>query len=298
MPDPTPTPTPTPTSSPTPAPSPTPTPTPTPSPAPDWTTGVTPEVKSLLDTKGYKSVNDLATAYINVERTIGADKIALPGKDATPEEWDAVHARLGWPKEKGAEGYAFQKPANAPEGFTYSDDSAKWFAGLADKARLTPAQAAIVHDGFVAQQIEGHTAKAQARKAETGSSETALKKEWGTAYDTKVDLAKRAMRYAGGDELVTHLETTGLGNHVALIKAFSTIGEQMGEKMADGMGAKPLGFAKTPDQAKAEIAKIQGEAAKNPKHALWDKMHPEHQIIVDQMAALHAQAFPEPAPAA
>ncbi len=263
--------------------------------AADWTTGVSPEVKSLIETKGYKSVNDLASAYINAERAIGADKLVLPGKDAKPEDWDPVHERLGWPKAKGAEGYAFQKPAGAPEGFAYSDESAAWFKKAAHDARLTPTQAGKLHDAFVGQQIEAFKGVVAQRTAEGSASEAALKTEWGTAYDTKVDLAKRAMRHSGGDELWAHLEKTGLGNNALLIKAFAAIGEQMGEKMADGMGAKPLGFAKTPEEAKREIAKIEAEANKDPKHPLFDKLNPEHQIWVDKLLALHTQAAPEPA---
>jgi hypothetical protein len=285
---------------PAPAPAAAPAPAPAPSSAPaDWLSGLTPEVKSLIEVKGYKTPNDLGTAYINAERAIGADKIVLPGKDAKPEEWDAYYAAAGWPKDKGADGYQFTKPGKVPEGFTYSEDSAKAFAKWAHDARLTPTQAQKVHDSYVAMQLDAwNTAVASRAEGQAGTL-TALKTEWGTAFDTNVDLAKRAMAWAGGDELKAFVNgPEALGNNAPLIKAFAKIGKAMGETMADGMGAKPQGFAKSPEEAKAEIARIQGEAAGNPKHAMWDKLHPEHDALVQKLAALNAQAFPEPKAAA
>ena len=40
----------------------------------------------------FKDVNGMAKGYMNAERMIGADKIAIPGKSATPDEWrESLH---------------------------------------------------------------------------------------------------------------------------------------------------------------------------------------------------------------
>ena len=50
----------------------------------------------------------------------------------------------------------------------------------------------------------------------------------------------------------------------------------------------------TPDEAKAEIKRIQGEAASNKEHAYNNKLHPEHAAIVKRLSYLHQMAYPEP----
>lgn len=260
----------------------------------DWIAGITnADVKTMVQTKGYKSIDDLGVAYINSEKAIGADKIALPGKDAKPEDWNPVFERLGWPKE--AKGYEFKKPEKLPDGFAYDDKLADAFRAMAHKRQLTATQAAGVHDDFVAMMADVHTKTAGDIAVRNLEGRQALEKEFGAATATKFEAANRALKFFGGDDLVKVLEKAGLQSDPAMVKAWAKIGEALGEKGAAGMGSGGAGggFSKTPDEAKAEIAKIRGEAASKPEHPLNDKHNPEHGAVVERLKSLYAMAHPE-----
>lgn len=231
----------------------------------------------LVETKGWKSANDALQSYANLEKTLGADKIALPGKDAKPEDWDAVWNKLGRPEKP--DGYAFQAPENLPG---YDQGFADWFRDTAHKAGLNGNQAAALHDAFVAFSEQEMAAREEANR----EGEAKLRQEWGRAFDQKVALAKRATQAFGGDvEILDKLE--GALGYDGVVKMFSAIGEAMGEDAIKGGGGS--GFAMTPDAAKAEIAKIQGDS----KSPYYDKMHPEHKLLVEKMERLHRVAYPE-----
>ncbi len=261
--------------------------------APDWTAAITnADVRTMVQTKGYKSPDDLGLAYINAEKAIGADKIALPGKDAKPEDWNPVFERLGWPKE--AKGYEFKKPDKLPDGFAYDDKLGEAFRGMAHKHRLTATQAAGVHDDFVAMMAEVHTRNAGDIQVRNFEGRQALEKEFGAAAATKFEAANRALKFFGGEDVVKVLEKAGLQSDPAMVKAWAKIGEALGEKGAAGMGGGGKGnFSMTPDEAKAEIAKVRGEAASKSDHALNDRKHPEHKAMVEKMNSLYAMAYPE-----
>ena len=254
-----------------------------------WLDPLPAELKGNPALTGFKDVASLAKEHLSLQTLIGKKGVIPPGEKDGPEAWDRFFNQLGRPEKP--EGYALKKPEGATD---YSEDAAKWFRETAHKAGLTAKQAGLVHDGFVALAGQGAQAQAQARTQARTETETALKQEYGVAYDARLELSRRAMVQFGGEELKAYLEQSGLGNHPALVKAFVKIGALIGE---DGLkGGKPAGGGTlSPAEAKAEIAKLQGEAGKDGKHALLDKLHPEHAQMVARLAQLHQMAYPEAA---
>ena len=59
-----------------------------------------PSLKNLTD------AGSLAKSFVHAQRMIGADKVALPGKSATDEEWRGVYSKIGMPAE--ASGYEYE----------------------------------------------------------------------------------------------------------------------------------------------------------------------------------------------
>jgi len=68
----------------------------------DWKESLPEDLKNDPSLLTVKDVPGLAKSYIHAQKMIGADKIALPGKNASEEEWDAVYNRLGKPEEAKA----------------------------------------------------------------------------------------------------------------------------------------------------------------------------------------------------
>ena len=177
-----------------------------------------------------------------------------------------------------------------PQGYEgYNQDLSDWFRQEAHSAKIPAAMAQRMHDSFVERMMgqENDMVLDRQRTFEDWGNE--LKKEYGTAFDEKVGLARRAVRAFGSEELTGLLDESGLGNHPEMIRAFAKIGAELSSgqqfKDAETSGA----FGMTPEDAQAEIARIRA----NP--ALMDKSNPENKILNDRMTQLYELAHPDQA---
>jgi len=263
-------------------------------PSADWTSGLDDAGKQLLSVKGWKTPADAIKSYSNLEKALGSDKLPLPpaGKDGARDfkTWDGW-AKLGVPETPDA--YTFTPPEGRP--FTPADEAFQASMRPAlHAAKLAPWQAEILA-GAMNQQTAGLEAAAAALK-EQGTA--ALRKEWGGAFDAKLDLANRAARQMFGGDLpdatqVRLADGTYLLDNPSLAKAFAALGEQLAEDTTSpGAGPASGGMPTTPDAARAEIQRIRGESHNNPKHPYWDVQHPEHKALHVRMSNLYAFADP------
>lgn len=127
----------------------------------EWTASLAPALRQIIEADGHKTPADLAKAYAELQRTIGADKIALP-KDGA---WDdAARERLGIPKE--ADGYKLKRPENLPPGMTYDEDFERATLPVAHNLGLTPAQLQGLLDFYSAYAIDAYKADEMARRQE------------------------------------------------------------------------------------------------------------------------------------
>ena len=250
----------------------------------DWTAGLDPDVKEFVGVKGWKEPKAVVESYRNLEKIVGADKIVVPKADAPDAEWNAVWDKLGRPKTPDE--YGFKAPDGFPEGL-YSADAAKEYAQAAHKAGLTAKQAAAIHDWFAGKTVADFQTGTKAAEEAKAALDAELRKEWGQAYDGKLELARRAAAAFGSKEALDALDERMGG--AAMVKMWATIGEKMGEDtLLQGSGG---GFGMTPAQGKAEISRLHadGEFMK----AYMDRWHPAHNDAVKRMEAAHAAAYPE-----
>jgi hypothetical protein len=104
--------------------------------APDatWIGQLAPELRQLVETKGYRSPADVVQAYAHAQRAIGAAKIPAP-RDGV---WDEVaRERLGIPGEPA--GYQLARP-QLPEGVPYDEAFEQAALPVAHKLGLMPHQ--------------------------------------------------------------------------------------------------------------------------------------------------------------
>jgi len=250
-------------------------------PAADWSAGFDADAKALVAAKGWRGPEDALKSYAHLERLMGGERIALPAADAAPEAWDAVYARLGRPAR--ADDYALEKP----EGVAYSDDLAAGFRQAAFAAGLSDRQAQALHDFYVRTAVERTEDEAARGAAASEELELELRRTWGSQYDAKVALARRAARAFAPPEALDALSASL--DAPALLALFARIGEAMGEDRLVGDGGALLALG--PDQARSEIARIEGQMT-DPRSPLMDRAHPEHDALVRRRDALYRLAFP------
>jgi hypothetical protein len=84
------------------------------------------------------------------------------------------------------------------------------------------------------------------------------------------------------------IEQLGLMNEPIFIRAMQAVGAASADDSIRGSGGGSS-FSKTPDEAKAEIAKMEGDKA----GPLWNRGHPEHELAVKRRTDLYKMAYPE-----
>lgn len=240
-----------------------------------------PKVKAAAER--YNSAEDLLTSNITL-RTEVADRIRLPGPNATAEDMQKFRRGLGVPDE--AKGYEVK----LPDGVNISEmDNA-----LIDMVRPIAHQANMSQKGFN-EMIAGLVTKAkeveaQADKAlkDAAAAATAdLKKEWSTDYDKNKELAFRTVGAFGGEELKKALETAEvegfgrLGDYPPFLRLMAAIGKRADEADLMVQGGSP---------ADKQSAKSELEALLKANPPGTDGYKQNQPRIQELYAILHSKA--------
>jgi hypothetical protein len=137
--------------------------------------------RGFIENKGYADLPAMINSHRNLETMLGVPKerlIKLPDKADAPE-WADIHKRLGKPEK--ADDYTM--PTGSEESFT------KWARETFHGLNLTKAQGEQLATKIV--DMVGSEAKKKADDYAAKSHEQfeGLKKEWGQAFDHKIDQA-------------------------------------------------------------------------------------------------------------
>lgn len=150
-----------------------------------------------------------------------------------------------------------QKPLGAPEkyedfktpdGVKIESKQGDAFKTIAKELNLSQDQAQKLIDLQSSFALAHQKAAVDAFAETVNSWKAEATKELGAAYDKKVATAARAMDKFGSPELKQLLTDTGIGNHKAMVKLLSRIGEAVSEDVfTEGKGAAnvPTSAAKT-----------------------------------------------------
>jgi len=225
--------------------------------------------------RNFTDPGSLAKSYVHAQRMIGADKIPLPGKSATDDEWRAVYSRLGAPEDPSGYDISFNS-ASMGEGEVESLKSALHQAGLTN--RQAQAFAEYLDSSYTEGMQQRETAVEEARY----EGEQQLRQEFGKAFEQKLERAQMAANtLLGGTEIfdeITLSDGRMLGDHPEVVRMFASLADQIGE---DSLEGKTSEMIMTPDEASRQITEMTGRDS-----PYWDKMHPEHDNYVNQVLAL------------
>jgi len=230
------------------------------------------EEKSL---QNFNKMDDFVKSYLHSQKLVGLDKIAVPNKHATDEDWKEVYKKLGSPETADAYKYSLPEDHQVPE------DTLKSFSEEAVKLGLLPNQAdgimkyynEVINQGLNDQNIKAE----EARKI----SEQELRQEFGPTFDNKITGAKNlATATLGADFLNNTMLADGskLGDNIQIVKAFANLSEKLSE---DDIVKGDTPEYMTTNEITKQIASLQQKGS-----AYWDKKHPAHATAVEEVAAL------------
>lgn len=216
-----------------------------------WRAGLPDEFKEHDWAKTHGKVGDFFKDALQVKTEHDSLKTKLdgaifkPGEKATEAEVAEYRKALGIPEK--ADDYEFP----AGEGVAHDEKMIGWARGVFHQAGLSKEQGMAISqawDGFVQGMANE---RAEAAQAGFKEAESKLKTEWGSAYDTNLEITRRA--YAKLGEKVPGLgaflsETVvgdkTVGNHPVMIAAFHLLGQAMGEDTSPPGGGSSDGAIK------------------------------------------------------
>lgn len=249
-----------------------------------WRDSLPEDIRGDATLAKYENVDALASAHVNLQSHMGRDKIAKP---VTDDDWSKVYDFMGRPESDDK--YELKLPDGLPEPIAqaFGETEMAGFKTFAHSIGLSQDQASKLVEwqaGNMQTQFTGlDTAADDARK----SADDTLRAEWGKGYDQQTKNAGTAFLKYGGDDLAAIMDSTGLGNHPAVIKAFANIAKStMSDKDligGEGTGGENLGL--TPEEARDQASELMSHPA------YMDNKHPEHAGLVKQVSKIFERAY-------
>ena len=232
------------------------------------------EFKEDKSLSNFNNMEDLLKSYKHAQSLVGADKIPVPNKHATEEDWNEVFKRLGAPDK--------------PEDYKYNikdqeldSNQVSEFNKTAHQLGLLPKQA----EGLIKfyNEMNGNNAASQEEAAAQAqlNTETELKAEYGPQFAKRLDQAKKLAVNSLGSEFLenTYLKDgSRLGDNIKVIKAFSELADKLSEdEIIKGDGSEYM----TAKDIEKEINELTQEGS-----AYWSKTHPNHNKAVQEVLKL------------
>ena len=246
--------------------------------AKSWKEAISEEFRNDPNISKFTEIDALAKSYINATRMIGQDKVAVPNENSTDDQWNEVYTKLGRPES--ADKYKLDINSEVAP---IDEGAIKQFAENAHQLGLNNKQAqgileyykSIMEGSAQQSKIDTETAQAQA--------EQQLRQEWGKTFDENVKKAGSvAKANLGVDVLDMQLKDgTRLGDHPEVIKGFAKIADMMSEDKIVSTESENVDQGKDIEQ---EISKIMNDRT----GPYWNKGHPEHDKIVQQVYTLRS----------
>lgn len=228
------------------------------------------ELRGQKALKDFKDLNGLAKSYLHLNSMIGK-KVT----DLSPEELGSVYNKLGRPEEK--DGYKL--PESIPE------DVTGWYKEKAFELGLNQDQAKGLMESYMAlEAVKQEEIKAQ-KEAQQEEWIASIKEEFGSSMDKRIETAKKAVEAFGGEDLRAAMDSTGLGNHPAMVKAFAKIGKEMLEGGLTQAEAEAT-FGMTPEEAGQRLSNLK----RDPEFmkAYMSPTHPSHKAAVEELQSYHS----------
>jgi hypothetical protein len=222
----------------------------------------------------FNNMEDFVKSYLHAQKLVGSDKIPIPNKHATDEDWNEVFKKLGAPE--------------TPDDYQYNikdqeldQNQVQEFNKAAHKLGLLPKQA----EGLIKfyNEFNNNNAASEEEAAAQAQlqTETELKKEYGPQFSKRLDQAKKlAVNSLGSDFLEnTYLKDgSRLGDNIKVIKAFSELADKLSEdEIIKGDGSDYM----TAKDIEKEINELTQEGS-----AYWIKTHPNHNKAVQEVLKL------------
>ena len=240
---------------------------------PEWAKGLTvdPEILKSPAFKNFNSLDDVIKSHYHAQKLIGAEKVAIPTKASTPEEWKAFYQKGGLPPS--LEEYKPELPA--------SIDNEEFKKNLISKAyelNVRPDQLQAIVSEMEANNEKIVNDYQESQKQEKIQTAEALKKEWGGDYQRNLLQAQRVIQHFGGDETLKEVLESPLSNDGSFLRLMAKIGGKLVKEDTFSQDVVQH-FGTSREDAQKEINKMMGDFS----GPYYDSGHAAHKDAIAKM---------------
>lgn len=219
-----------------------------------------PTMQKYADTK--EGFNDATKAHLELQKMMGYEKVPVPKGPEDKAAMDAFRKAFKIPDK--AEGYNLAD-IEVPENMKDLNFDKKGFAEVVHKRNLTPDQAKSLWGDYTEMVKKQYADASKKYQDEVANAVTQLRSEWGSAYESKVELGQMVINKFSGDQATSDFVTAQLAKDPRGIKFLAKLGDQFAEnKIGD---FKYQRHSLTPDEIDRELSTIRS----NPKHPYNDE---------------------------
>jgi hypothetical protein len=248
-------------------------------PSDDWRSSLPTELQSDPSLQHIGSVEGMAKSYINAQKMVGAEKLAVPGSWATDEDWDLVYNKLGRPQDPGE--YEFSLGEETNEEFT------DWFRNAAHKSGLSARQVAQIAEAY--QEFSGTTMQQSEAQAEShrDAVETELRQEYGGQFEAKIEAANEMLKEFEAPDLTEMRMADGscLGDNAEMVRFMVKVTDYIKKEISeDGLAGRDSRPTLSETDIQARISQLSQKGS-----PYWEKHHPDHDRTVSEVLRLREQ---------
>lgn len=234
-----------------------------------------PTLLKYADKEGNFNQAEVMKALIHASTTIGADKMPVPTKNFTDEQWRETFTKLGLPKE--VKDYAVD--IAPPEGMELDTEILEGVKSKAHELGVLPRQLKGIVEFYNDAQANRIKAGMESYKQEVQQNRESLKKEWGDSFDAKMQMCNETLKHFFPEEKDQKaIQNTGFLDTVEGTKFFNMLGEKLKE---DGFSPDIKGsFGDTMEQIDSKITETHGKLME------MGRMHPQYNAKLKEYQSL------------
>lgn len=165
---------------------------------------------------------NMMTSFIHAQKMVGGDKILVPSKDSSQEDWQNVFSKLGLPSREeyklGIEGVD-----------ETADDMTKGFVDKAHELGVLPQQAKGIVEYFNEAQKQQEQSAQQEAKDTHAQAMNNLKSEWKGTYDDNINLVNQTVDSIFTDEEKKTASEAGYFSDPLFVKMMHTIATKVAD---------------------------------------------------------------------
>lgn len=259
----------------------------------NWKEALSEELRADPSMANIVDIPGLAKSFVNAQKMVGRDKLVVPDKHATDEDWKGVFSKLGLPEK------IEQYEVKNPEGAEFDDGVVSMLKQAAFGLNILPHQFEGLLKTFSDENNKALESQSSEMKTKTDEQVAGLKKDWGDAFKRNIQMVQSATKEAGesmkmNDLVKTFLvdnqvEGVRLGDHPTMVKLLHYFTQFMSEDQLPNVDLG--GDEKTRAQVDQEVKGIIG----NLDHPYHKRSHPNHANAVKHVETLMKKLHPEQA---